>query len=739
MVHVSYLLTFFNKVTFERINTLRLNAGTHNPKQPMIQYIAVVLAFLVISCNGAPSQAPDPSEPDSPMELYLKSQVDLLSDLLNQGRLRMADSVSVALLDSVSVAGNPDQQLRAVIERSFILLSTGRYAEALDLMENAPARNHPEVQVRTRDIHTLRTATIMVELSRVEEAVQLTEPIVERYRRENPGDQPHFLALTTLANMMEKSYRFEEAVAINQEALRMADAAGISQRNIAVIHNNLGLILTRTGQYREALEELSRSYEINTRNNIPAGLAQNLNNIANVYGQTGQAQAAIDSLRSAVRYQQESGNTVGLIRNYYNLASSLMDAGDYDEALTYLQEGLGLSREINLSPGIMFHNYGLGRWYLETEDYTQLPVYANRALEWSERLGNLELQVGSNRYLAAYYEQKGDFRTALDYQKAFGTLSDSLNTAQNQQAVEQVRSEFALDLINTENDLLREQLALKEQQERNRKNILLGLVAFAVVVALLLLMIIRQNSTIRRKNATLQEFNEYRDNLVNMIVHDLRNPLSALVSSLDMIRDLHATTDTDFNDIYAIAEHSSEKLRLMIDGLLDIKSIQNVDISGKMESVDIEEATQIATDSYLPAALQKNISLQTELQPLEALTHPEYYARIVENLVSNAIKYSYPDSRVRVRTGYGEAGYWFLEVGDQGQGFSEADKAQAFEMFSKLSARPTDNEPSSGLGLHVVKLLVKKLGGEIQLESEKDKGSVFTCTFPIRPVIGRPG
>ena len=183
-----------------------------------------------------------------------------------------------------------------------------------------------------------------------------------------------------------------------------------------------------------------------------------LTNIANVYGQTGQAQAAIDSLRSAVRYQQESGNTVGLIRNYYNLASSLMDAGDYDEALTYLQEGLGLSREINLSPGIMFHNYGLGRWYLETEDYTQLPVYANRALEWSERLGNLELQVGSNRYLAVYYEQKGDFRTALDYQKAFGILSDSLNTAQNQQAVEQVRSEFALDLINTENDLLREQL-----------------------------------------------------------------------------------------------------------------------------------------------------------------------------------------------------------------------------------------------------------------------------------------
>ena len=174
----------------------------------MIQYIAVVLAFLVISCNGAPSQAPDPSEPDSPMELYLESQVDLLSDLLNQGRLRMADSVSVALLDSVSAAGNPDQQLRAVIERSFILLSTGRYAEALDLMENAPARNHPEVQVRTRDIHTLRTATILGELSRLEEAIQLTEPIVERYRRENPGDQPHFLALTTLANMMEKKLPF---------------------------------------------------------------------------------------------------------------------------------------------------------------------------------------------------------------------------------------------------------------------------------------------------------------------------------------------------------------------------------------------------------------------------------------------------------------------------------------------------------------------------------------------------
>ena len=149
--------------------------------------------------------------------------------------------------------------------------------------------------------------------------------------------------------------------------------------------------------------------------------------------------------------------------------------------------------------------------FLEPKTTRNFPVYANRA--HGDMVGTslgIWASGGSNRYLAAYYEQKGDFRTALDYQKAFGILSDSLNTAQNQQAVEQVRSEFALDLINTENDLLREQLALKEQQERNRKNILLGLVAFAVVVSLAVLNdSLAKLPRTRGKQRHPHEFNEY--------------------------------------------------------------------------------------------------------------------------------------------------------------------------------------------------------------------------------------
>jgi signal transduction histidine kinase len=114
-------------------------------------------------------------------------------------------------------------------------------------------------------------------------------------------------------------------------------------------------------------------------------------------------------------------------------------------------------------------------------------------------------------------------------------------------------------------------------------------------------------------------------------------------------------------------------------------------------------------------------------------SNPGYLSRIIDNLISNAIKFSKNGSTVSVNAKI-ENGSFTLLVKDNGPGFSEDDKKLLYQRFKKLSARPTAGESSNGLGLAIVKTLVDRLEGEISLSSELGKGSEFLVRIPIKIV-----
>jgi signal transduction histidine kinase len=97
--------------------------------------------------------------------------------------------------------------------------------------------------------------------------------------------------------------------------------------------------------------------------------------------------------------------------------------------------------------------------------------------------------------------------------------------------------------------------------------------------------------------------------------------------------------------------------------------------------------------------------------------------------MTNAIKFSPTHKNITLRL-EGQARQVSISIQDEGQGFTAEDKAKVFQKFQKLTARPTAGESSTGLGLSIVKILTEKLGGHISLESEWQKGSTFTLTFP---------
>jgi signal transduction histidine kinase len=105
-------------------------------------------------------------------------------------------------------------------------------------------------------------------------------------------------------------------------------------------------------------------------------------------------------------------------------------------------------------------------------------------------------------------------------------------------------------------------------------------------------------------------------------------------------------------------------------------------------------------------------------------------SRIVDNLLTNAIKFSNRNASVEIAAGTSNNLIW-ISIKDQGQGFSEKDKRDLFQKFKRLSAKPTAGESSNGLGLAIVKTLVDRMKGTIELVSEKGKGSEFIIHLPL--------
>jgi signal transduction histidine kinase len=149
-----------------------------------------------------------------------------------------------------------------------------------------------------------------------------------------------------------------------------------------------------------------------------------------------------------------------------------------------------------------------------------------------------------------------------------------------------------------------------------------------------------------------------------------------------------------------------------------------------MEPIEVSELIKELQADFAVVAQQKNIELLADVENATISTDKTLLRRILENLISNAIKFSPSRKQVIIKS-WTQSGQAYFQVSDQGPGFSQSDMQRIYGKFQKLSARPTAGESSHGLGLATVSVLTKELKGTIQLETEAGKGASFTIEIPV--------
>jgi signal transduction histidine kinase len=169
----------------------------------------------------------------------------------------------------------------------------------------------------------------------------------------------------------------------------------------------------------------------------------------------------------------------------------------------------------------------------------------------------------------------------------------------------------------------------------------------------------------------------------------------------------------------------------LIEDFLDIASIESGNLRLERRMADPRQllAHNVALNSLL--AQKKHITLRLEIEgELPASSFDEKkIAQVLNNLITNAVKFSEPGTQVTVRA-VAESGGILISVRDQGPGIPETERDKLFRPFGKTSVRSTGGESSTGLGLAIVRKIVEGHGGRIWLESEVGKGSAFFFTIP---------
>ena len=239
------------------------------------------------------------------------------------------------------------------------------------------------------------------------------------------------------------------------------------------------------------------------------------------------------------------------------------------------------------------------------------------------------------------------------------------------------------------------------------------------------------NTTLQEQNEKLNDLNKEKNKIIGIVAHDLKNPISAVHGLAELVQSGFAEPE-QVPEITRQIVVTADRMLQLVKNLLDVNRLESGTVQFNCVEFDIVPMVEATLAQYTPLAEAKNITLHYHLgtDSSTIIADEQATMQILDNLISNAVKYSPLGKQVFIRVSSNPSSVR-LAVEDEGPGLSEDDKSKLFGKFARLSARPTAGEYSTGLGLSIVKKMVEAMNGRVWCESELGKGATFIVELPI--------
>ncbi|MGE9295245.1 MAG: hybrid sensor histidine kinase/response regulator [Puniceicoccales bacterium] len=228
---------------------------------------------------------------------------------------------------------------------------------------------------------------------------------------------------------------------------------------------------------------------------------------------------------------------------------------------------------------------------------------------------------------------------------------------------------------------------------------------------------------------------ELSNELIGIIAHDIRGPVASMRCIGELLMDSYpecsdAEMNADNQELIRAIIGSADRTINTLSELLNAKITHKGEFKVELKDFKLSDAYDAVRQRNVGQSLKKEIALCFEGDEIQVHADPWLLSEALDNLVSNAVKYSPSGKNVTVQAITDAAGVLQIIVQDEGPGFQAEDYSRLFQRYERLSASPTAGEPSFGLGLSLVKDLMTAQGGNVELLSQPGESARFALTLP---------
>ena len=528
-------------------------------------------------------------------------------------------------------------------------------------------------------------------------------------------------------------------------------------------YKSLAELYMTQNNYEKALQMTQKTLDLRKEVGNVSGQISVLIEMAEIHLDMNDFSAGINYYEQAMLLASESQDLALMANIYLGIANAYCIQDIYDVALDEANKAEEISDKIGNQELQSRVNMMKGKLLFRLNRYAEAETYLNQMMRDLQRSGDLSVELEGSYYLALLYKSTGRYEQAFDKFQRHHELMSTLENAENARQIERLEARLEIESKVQENQLLQAQKAAAEANEDRLRlqNVLLtvGILAAIVIMAILYFMnkkrmetnrklviknnfiatqreeirnqneqIALQNEKLRQRNEKLKSLNNEKDTLMNILAHDLKAPFNRVKGLLQLME--FTSLDAEQSKYVEMLNVASESGLNLIRDLLEVSAFSGEERKPVLTELSLASQLREKKESFRTEADSKHIDLKINLDnDIQIPADPSYLSRILDNLISNAIKFSEPDKEV-ILSGGKKNDVPYVSVKDFGPGFSEEDRRNLYHKFARLSAQPTAGESSNGLGLAIVKLLVDRLEAEIELVSEPGKGSEFIIRFP---------
>jgi|GEM_PF-4633141 len=528
---------------------------------------------------------------------------------------------------------------------------------------------------------------------------------------------------------------YEEGMLLSHEALDY-----FQKEDDQVYRANLLVLIAEKNRakklYEAAIEYLIEANSIQLTTDDSAFHAQVYNRLAAVKFELGDYNETIEYVELSNKFIGNDHYPNLVVSNYELMGAVYRETGEQEKALASFQKALSLVDQVQDSGILPNLLNNISRTYYELNNNAKALEYAQKSYELAAYDSIKVLMESSSEILAETHTGLGNLNEAIKYLKINHKLEQNFFDEEQDRRISELNMKY--ESAKKEKQIEEQLFWLKQKNAQNLR------LTWVVVISILVLVIIivtmlklrkrnqellvrnekinRQANELENKNHELMRLAGFKEDLTNMIVHDLKNPLNTIIN-LSKIRGVTPNCDELIQD-------SGKQMLYLIQNILDVYKYENSSMDLKQEQISLMQLVKLSINEVLLLAKERNNRFEI-LSHFDFMVYadPQCLKRIFVNLFTNAIKYSKPDTEIIIQVTDQDEQKVKIEVIDQGEGIEASELKNVFEKYSHLKNRKSSHIGSTGLGLAFCKLAVEAHGGVIDVDSAPGVGSTFSIVL----------